>query len=108
MSYSALTATRPAVTAPAGASLMETFLGICLITLLGAGAWSLFARMPAYGGQPSPPPVAQTAIALPPPVCFNHTREEAVARSVAFEADVARGCPVDPMAYNPGRFAVQG
>lgn len=109
MSYSALTATRSAITAPAGASLMETFLGLCLVTLLGGGAWSLFASMPAYGGQPTPPPVAQVVVALPAPVCFNHTRQEAQAQTPAFQADVARGCPSNPMAYNPATLRqVQG
>lgn len=109
MSNAILTATRPAITAPAGASLMETFLGLCLITLLSAGAWGLFDSMPAYGGQPTPPPATAPLAALPAPVCFNHTREEAQAQTPAFQADVARGCPSDPMAYNPGTLhQVQG
>jgi hypothetical protein len=85
-------------TAPAGNNLMETFLGLCLITLLSAGAWSLFASMPAYGGQPTPPP-GTTIIAAPAPapapLCWNRTREQVEAEGA--EA----GCPTDPMAYRP-------
>ena len=92
--------------APSHPSMLETFLGLALVTLLSAGAWSMFSALPAYGGQPTPPPVTQPLVAQPAPICFNHTREEAVDQSAAFEADVARGCPSDPMAYNPGRAPV--
>lgn len=89
--------THYAATAPAGHSMLETFLGLCLITLLSAGAWSLFASMPAYGGQPTPPPVTTIIAApAPAPLCWNRTREQVQAQGA--EA----GCPTDPMAYRPG------
>ncbi|BFI94978.1 MAG: hypothetical protein RSP_04880 [Rhodanobacter sp.] len=85
-----------AATSPAGNNLLETFLGLCLITLLGAGAWSLFASMPAYGGQPTPPAAtAHFSVPALAPLCFDRTREQVLAQGV--EA----GCPTDPMAYRP-------
>lgn len=97
-----LATTRQTFNAPAGHSLFETFLVVCLLTIMGAGAWSLFASMPAYGGpQPTPPPVFTQQVAVQP-VCFNHTRQDVLAQDPQTMADIAAGCPSDPMAYNPG------
>jgi hypothetical protein len=82
--------------------MLETFLCLGLVALLSVGGWSMFSSLPAYGGTPMPPPVTQPLVAQPAPICFNHIREEAAAQTAAFEADVARGCPSDPMAYKPG------
>lgn len=92
--------------APSPPSLLETFLCLALVTFMGVGVWSLFSSLPPYGGQPTPPPVTQPLVAQNVPMCFNHTREEAMAQSADFMSDVARGCPSDPMAYNPGRGPV--
>ncbi len=83
-------------TAPGGHSLFEAFLVIVLLGMLSAGAWSLFGQMPAYGGQPTPPPEnTQVLVAQPAPLCFDRTREQVQAQGA--EA----GCPTDPMAYHP-------
>ncbi|WP_233842246.1 hypothetical protein [Dyella sp. 2HG41-7] len=83
-------------TAPGGHSLFETFLVIVLLAMLSAGAWYVFGQMPAYGGQPTPPPVNTLVMApAPAPLCFDRTREQVIAQGA--EA----GCPTDPMAYHP-------
>ena len=91
-------------TAPGGHSLFETFLVIVLLAMLSAGAWYVFGQMPAYGGQPNPPPVtAPVLMAQPAPLCFDRTREQVQAQGA--EA----GCPTDPMAYRPATLRqVQG
>lgn len=101
MNAIAFQSTRPTFSAPGGLNLFETFLGIMLVCLLSAGAWSLFSSMPAYGGQPTPPPVTQTKVAVPPPLCFNHTREDVINRDVLTMTDIAAGCPSDPTFYRP-------
>lgn len=91
-------------TAPGGHSLFEAFLVIVLLGMLSAGAWSLFGQLPAYGGQPTPPPEnTQVLVAQPAPLCFDRTREQVIAQGA--EA----GCPTDPMAYKPATLhQVQG
>lgn len=82
-------------------SMLETLLTLGLLALLSVGAWNLFASMPAYGATPSAhAPVVAAAVATPPPACFNHTREQILAQDAQAMADIARGCPSDPMAYS--------
>ncbi|BFI96294.1 MAG: hypothetical protein RSP_18040 [Rhodanobacter sp.] len=81
--------------APSHPSMLETFLGLALVTLLSAGAWSLFSSLPAYGGQSTPPPTVQFAVPAPAPMCFNLTREQVQAQGAE------PGCPTDPMSYRP-------
>jgi len=89
---------RPAFNGPAGTSLFEIFLCICLITLMIGGTWALFASMPAYGGQQPTSPAVTFQVAALAPVCFDHTREQVQAQGAP------QGCPTDPMAYHPATF----
>lgn len=80
--------------APSHPSMLETLLCIGLVALLSLGVWSIFTSLPAYGGIPTPPPITQTLVAQPAPVCFDRTREQVIAQGA--EA----GCPTDPAAYH--------
>ena len=81
-------------TAPSHPSMLETFLCLGLVALLSVGGWSMFASMPAYGGQPTPFPITQSLVAQPAPVCFDRTREQVIAQGAE------EGCPTDPSAYH--------
>jgi hypothetical protein len=85
--------------APAGFGMQETCLCFALVAALSAMSWGLFSQMPAYGAQPTTHAVTVAPVAAPTPMCFNHTREQVIAQEAQTMADIAAGCPRDPMAY---------
>lgn len=99
---------RAAPASEAGTSLLELVLCILLTGAFCALVWNVFAGMPAYGGQPTPPTVVARTVPVPPPVCFNHTREQVIGRNEQAMSDIAAGCPAEPMAYHAAMRAEQG
>lgn len=77
-----------------GTSLQEIVICTFLVAALTTLVWTLFSSLPAYGTQVTPPIASQILVSPPPPVCFDHTREQVQAEGAP------QGCPTDPMAYH--------
>ena len=76
-----------------GTSLQEIVICMFLVAALTALVWTLFSALPAYGAQPTQPPVVQVQPTSLAPICWDHTREQVQAEGAP------QGCPADPMAY---------